>query len=114
MQTAATSAPIRMRTAFAGRALSTSTKTHTAARPPVTPKAACARRITSLIEIFKTKYSQQTRRTHAIERGSRGRLILIARLVAIRLFAPGPIQPKVGVVLRLSDRRMAITEQQLK
>src|SRR3984957_15511768 len=47
------------------------------------------------------------------ERGSRG-LILIPRLVAIRLFAPGPIKTQVSVILSLSDGGMAVSEKQLK
>jgi len=42
-----------MRPAFAGRALSVSTNTHNAVKHPKTPKAAWAKSMTSLLEIFK-------------------------------------------------------------
>src|SRR5271155_4449594 len=41
-------------------------------------------------------------------------MIRIARLVAAPLFAPGPIQPKIGIVFFLPDDGMAVTKQQLK
>ena len=53
METAVKAAAARMRPMFSGLEFNASTKTHGAAKQPVTPNAACASTITSRVEICK-------------------------------------------------------------
>src|SRR5277367_5006248 len=101
MQIAPTNAAVWMRTAFPGRTFNASANTHTAAIEPVTPNAACARRMMSLVVIAKVLSDKPG-------------WAAISRFVVVRLLAPGPIKPQVGIILRLADGGMPVAEQQLK
>ena len=93
------------------RTLSTSTNTHRDAMQPVTPKVACPRsRDVATRDILQYQHYKSPINPggiYAPKRGPPGSPDLSPSV----LLAPGPIQPKVRVVLFLSDGGMAVTEQ---
>ena len=102
-----------MRCAFCSRAFSVSTNTHTADSVPRTPNVACAKRMASFAVMFTAglRFPAASVPTPSGGRPCSWRLSLSG---LFGLFAPGPIEPQVGVVFALASDGVAVGEEQLK